>query len=263
MLEEIVNRFKQISNYNPTKGIINEAYGDVDTSGWVCVGEVAYDPWLKGIDKLYIMVNPQKTMKWGEEVNDVRYTENPDGSGSQVDSIPTRFKEDIVIYPEHQDDEFGEIFLGKKQDSKVIEQKHNEFLSKLFKVGDKIIIHHNSSYVIKDGFVKKGKANGWSNNTDIGIYFWGSRNCGKDPSNASSYTYYCVINQNDLYDFETNAERLSLRQALSRYPYAGQYWNDNESVVVSTFKETPVWRILDKQNGKWYDKDWNEVEKPF
>ena len=254
-----VKRFKELSNYNT----INEGYGDVDTTGWTCVGEVAYDPWLKGIDKLYVMVNPQKTMKFGKEVNDVRYTENPDGSGGQIDNIPTRFKEEITIYPEHQDDELGEIFLGKRQNDKTAEGKHKEFLSKLFRIGDDVIIHHNSSYPIKDGFVKKGRTNGWSNNTDVGIYFWGGKDCGKDPSNASTYTYYCIIEQDNLYDFETNAERLSLRQALRKHPYAGQYWTDGQSIVVNTLKDTPIWRILDKSNGKWYDKDWNEVKKPF
>ena len=263
MLQETINRFKQLSFYSPKRGLLNEGWNDVDTTGWVCVGEVAYDPWLKGIDKVYVMVNPQKTMKWGKEINDVRYTENSDGSGSQVEDIPTYAKREIMVYPEHQDDEFGEMFLGKRKDKNVAEQMHNNFNSKLFKMGDKIIIHHNSSYRIKDGFVKKGEPNGWSNNTDIGIYFWASRTGGSDTSGNTSYTYYCIIPQEQLYDFSTNEERLSLRNAMSKYGYAGQFWKDKESIVVTTLIETPIWCILDKDTGKWYDKDWNEIEKPF
>ncbi len=263
MLQETINRFKQLSFYSPKRGLLNEGWNDVDTTGWVCVGEVAYDPWLKGIDKVYVMVDPQKTMKYGEYVNDIRYTENPDGSGSQTDSIPTYVKREIIVYPEHQDDEFGEMFLGKRKDKEVAKLMHDNFNSKLFKLGNNIVLHHNSSYKLTDGFIKKGKPNGWSNNTDIGIYFWASRSAGRDPSNNSTYTYYCIIPQEQLYDFSTNEERLSLRNAMSKYGYAGQFWKDKESIVVTTLIETPIWCILDKDTGKWYDKDWNEIEKPF
>ena len=264
MYENDINRFKELLNYNPSKGIINEGWGDLDTTGWVCVGEVAYSPWLNGAEKVYVMVNPQKTMKYGEEINEIRYTENPDGSGRQTDVIPVYARKKIVIYPEHRNDEFGELFLGKKKDSSTIEQTHNEFVSKLFKNGGNVIIHHNSPYVVRDGIIKKGKANLWSNPTDSGIYFWGSRNGGKDPSNDSSYTYYCIVPQNDIYDFETNEERLTMPQAMEKYPYVGHYWpKDNDVVVIRTNNVTPIWCILDKNKGKWYDKDWNEIEKPF
>ncbi len=260
----MLDRFNELTRYNPIKGRLNEGWNDVDTNGWLCIGEVAYDPWLSGIDKLYIMVNPQKTMKWGEMVNEVRYTENKDGSGKQIDNIPVRVKENATIYPEHYNDEYGEMFLGKKKDENTVKEQHEAFISKLFKKGNDIIIHHNSSYVIRDGLVKKGKPNGWSNNSDIGIYFWGSRNSGRDPSGSTSYTYYCIIHNDVLYDFETNDERLSMEKALIKYGYVGQYWNgDNEIIVINTFRQTPIWCILDKYTGKWYDKDWNEIEKPF
>lgn len=263
MANDIIKRFKELSTYNPQKGIINESFGDVDTTGWICVGEVPYWPWGNSGDKVYIMVNPQKTMKWGEEIREVRYTENNDGSGKQTESIPSYAKERITIYPEHHDDELGEMFLGKKKDENIIEQEHKEFLSKLFRKGNQIIIHHNSSFVIKDGIIKKGKTNPWSNNSDIGIYFWASRNSGSDPSGSTQYTYYSIIPLIDLYDFQTNAERLSLPQAMSKYPYVGQYWRDNESVVVTTYRHTPILCILDKQTGTWYNKDWIEINEPF
>lgn len=259
-----IKRIKELYEYKPSKGIVNEAWGDVDTTGWVCVGEVDYNPWAKKIDKLYVMVNPQKTMYGGRYINDVRYTENPDGSGNQTDSIPKYAKERIIIYPEHQDDEFGEMFLGKRKDKDLLIQQHKEFESKLFKFGENIILHHDSSFKIKDGFVKQGKPNGWSNNSDKGIYFWGSRTGGKDPSNGGLYTYYCLIKKSDLYDLQTNEERLSFDQALSKYPYIGKNWpSDKNIIVVNTYHPTPIWCILDRQTGKWYDKDWNEIEKPF
>lgn len=261
-----VKRIQQLYSYNPSKGIIKEAYGDVDTSKYICIGEVEnYFPWTneQGKNKLYIMGSPNKIMRWGKEMFDIRYTENQDGSGRQMDSLPAEAKQRIVIYPNHQDDEYGVMFLGKKQDKEVLMQKHQDFISRLFKFEGKIVIHHNTSFKITDGFVKKGKPNGWSNNTDKGIYFWGSRNSGKDPSNAGLYTYYCLINGEDLYDFETNDKRLTLEQAMRKYGYVGQNWQDEEAIVVNTSLPTPIWRILDKQTGIWYDKDWNQVEKPF
>lgn len=258
-----IKRLMEIYQYNPSKGRINERFGDVDTKGWVCVGEIPYSPWAGGQNKVYIMVNQQKGMKWGQEYRDVRYTENPDGSGKQTDLIPGYAKEKSIIYPQHQDDEYGEMFLGKRKDDSVAKQEHKNFMSKLFVIGNNVVLHHNSSYVIKDGFVKKGTPNGYSNNSDIGIYFWGSRNSGNDPSNVSEYTYYCLIPLNELYDFSTNVERMTLRNALEKYSYCGQYWQNGDAIVVNTFKPTPIWCILDKGNGKWFDKDWNEIEKPF
>lgn len=266
-MTDIQKRFRELFNYNPQKGNLNEGWNDVDTTGWICIGEVAYYPWSDETEeknKTYIMVNPQKRMKWGKEINDVRYTENSDGSGKQLDDIPYFYKKNITIYPEHQDDEYGEMFLGKKKDENVIKQKHEEFLSKLFRINGKVILHHNSSYKLTDGFIKKGKPNVYSNNTDIGIYFWGSRNSGSDASSQSIYTYYCIIDENDLYDFETNVERLkTLRQAVEKHKYVGHYWKNGEAICVNTFNFTPIWCILDKYTGKWYDKEWKEIEKPF
>lgn len=262
----IQKRFRELFRYSTTKGKLNESFGDVDTTGWICVGEVPYYPWgdKSNKDKVYVMVNPQKEMRWGTEVNDVRYTENSDGSGKQTEFIPLYAKDYRIIYPEHQDDEYGEIFLGKKKDENVIKQQHEEFLSKLFRTNGKVILHHNSSYKITDGFIKRGEPNRYSNNTDVGIYFWGSRNSGNDPSNQCLYIYYCIIDENDLYDFETNVERFTtIRQALSKHKYAGQYWTDGETICVNTFRFTPIWCILDKYTGKWYDKNWKEIEKPF
>ena len=262
-MDKLLKRFNELYKYNPQKGILNEGWDDVDTSNYICVGEVPFYPWADGKDKVYIMVNPQKTMEYGEEINDVRYTENPDGSGKQIDNIPPYGNRFLTIYPEHQNDEFGEMFLGKRKSDDTVKQQHELFLSKLFRRGNKVIIHHNSSYKVTDGVIKKGVQNTWSNNSDIGIYFWGNRSGGKDPSNVGQYTYYCIIPINELYDFDTNEERISLDQALKKYKYAGQTWQHTDSIVVSTLQETPIWCILDKSNGKWYDRNWNEISNPL
>lgn len=244
--------------------LINEMFGDVDTSGYICVGEIPYYPWVDNDskNKVYVMVNPKKEMLYGREVNDVRYTENPDGSGNQTDSIPSIYKERIKIYPEHEDDEFGEMFLGKRKPKEEVESKHNEFMSNMVIIDDNLLLHHDSSYKITDGYIKKGITNTYSNNSDIGRYFWGSKDSGSDPSNSGTYKYYCLIPQSDFYDFETNAERLSLPIAMKKYGYCGQYWNDGKSIVVTTYKDTPIWCILDKRKGIWYDNDWVQIEKP-
>ena len=240
------------------RGLICEGYGDVDTSGWLCIGEVT------GAQFPYIMVNPNKTMKYGEMVNLARYCQNPDGSGGQSDWIAPYDKDNIRIYPEYYDSELSEKFLGKKKSDEEIERIHSVFMSKVNMLGDKVVLHHNSSYRITDGYVKQGKPNGYSKNGDVGIYFWASKEPGKDPSNSSLYTYYCLIDSGDLYDFETNVDRTRLVPAMKNHAYVGQFWrNGGDAVVVTTFRETPIWRILDKRNGVWYDADWNEVENPF
>ena len=69
-----IKRIQELFNYNPQKGKLNEGWNDVDTSNYICIGEVPYDPWLDGTKQLYIMVSPQKIMKHGREEYDVRYT---------------------------------------------------------------------------------------------------------------------------------------------------------------------------------------------
>lgn len=243
---------------NRIRSLMSEGFGDVDTSSWVCIGEV------KGAQFPYIMVNPVKTMKYGEEIHEVRYCQNSDGSGGQSDWIPPSYKDDVEIYPEYYDSELSDNFLGKRKSDDEIERIHSEFMSKVFMLGDKVVLHHNSSHKITDGYIKQGKPNGYSKNSDVGIYFWASKHSGKDPSSSSLYTYYCLIDANDLYDFVSNVDRTRLVPAMRRHSYVGQFWPmDKSAVVVTTFKETPIWRILDKMNGRWYDAGWNEVEKPF
>lgn len=246
--------------------IINEAYEhEVDISDWIPVGEVpGYYPWAGDGNKTYIFVDPQKHQYIdGTETYNIMYTENPDGSGRRIGSIPSFNKENAIVYPEHENDVYGEIFLGKKKDKERAKEMHREFLSKLFILDGKVILHHNSSVRITDGSIKKGKPNGYSNNSDIGIYFWGSEKSGRDPSGRGTYTYFCRIDPNELYDFETNIDRLTLSKALQRYRYVGQYWRDGEAICVNTSLWTRIWCIRENRTGKWFDRNWNEIKRPF
>ena len=235
-----------------------------NTSNYINIGKVAYWPFFKRKKErvLYVMISKGKVQKYGSQTYDVRYTENPDGTGLKTDSIPENVKNEMVIYPEYRDTEYGDYFLGTRKDSITLKKEHEKFENALSTFNGKIVLRHDSSYVIKDSVIRKGKPNSYSKNNDIGIYFWGSNKIGKHNSNVGLYTYYCLINRNQLYDYQTNEERLSLVQALQKYDYAGQFWEDG-AIVVNTFKETPIWCIYDKRNGKWYDTNWKQIENPF
>jgi hypothetical protein len=235
-----------------------------NASSYINIGKVAYWPFFKRKKKhvLYVMISKDKVQKYGNQTYDVRYTENPDGTGLNTDSIPENVKNEMVIYPEYQNTEYGDFLLGARKDKATLEKEHAAFENALSTFNGKIVLRHDSSYVIKDGVIRKGKPNTYSKDSDIGVYFWGSDKVGKDNSNVGVYTYYCLIDRNQLYDYQTNEERLSLVQALQKYPYAGQFWEDG-AIVVNTLKETPIWCIYDKRNDKWFDANWNQIGNPF
>lgn len=235
-----------------------------NASNYINIGKVAYWPFFKRKKEhvLYVMISKDKVQKHGNQTYDVRYTENPDGTGLNTDSIPENVKNEMVIYPEYQNTEYGDFFLGERKDDETLEREHGQFENALFKFNNKVVLRHDSSQTIKDGLIRKGKPNSYSKNNDVGIYFWGSKQIGNDNSNVGIYTYHCLIDRNQLYDYQTNEERLSLVQALQKYPYAGQFWEDG-AIVVNTFKETPIWCIYNKQNGKWFDANWQQIGNPF
>ena len=235
-----------------------------NVSNYINIGKVAYWPFFKKKkeDALYVMISKGKVQKYGSKAYDVRYTENPDGTGLSTDSIPENVKNQMVIYPEYQNTKYGDFFLGKRKDSATLKKEHEQFENALFIFNNKVVLRHDSSNAIKDGLIRKGKPNSYSKNNDVGIYFWGSKQIGNDNSNIGAYTYHCLIDRNQLYDYQTNEERLSLAQALQKYPYAGQFWEDG-AIVVNTLKETPIWCIYNKQNGKWFDANWQQIGNPF
>lgn len=166
----------------------------------------------------------------------------------------------VELYPEFKDS-YYDFVLSDGENKKYKNIKHQELSSMLFKIGDKIILHHDSRYKITDGVIKKGKMNSYSNNNDWGVYFWASRNSGSDPSNGQEYTYYCIVNADKCYDIWNNPNDFkSDEEVYKRYQY---YLKEtNGGIACQTAIETPIWCIKNNRTGKFYDKNWNEIEKP-
>jgi hypothetical protein len=264
-IEEAINKMKLLSEYDP-KTALNE--WRVDCSGWINIGVIPNSsPFFGANDNndMYVMVNPN-----AEKIDDlstfkyrnVAYSTKPDGTGATTTSIPSYKLEDIEIYPEYRDTYYGDLFLGRKKGEDG-ERQHKEFMSKLNIVeGERVILKHSSSVKITDGYISYGKKNSWSNNSDIGIYFWGSKHIGRDQSNVGQYTYICTVDLNDIYDFETNLERFpSLRSALKAHPYCAQQWqNETDVIVVNTMVKTPIKAIRDNSNGTVYNSEWQPID---
>lgn len=208
------------------------------------------------------MVNPN-----AEQIDDmstfryrnVTYNTRPDGTGLSND-LPVNNLRRVKIYPEYRDTYYGDLFLGKRKGEQG-EIMHKEFMSNLNISGDKLILKHDSTVKITDGVIKKGKTNGYSKDSDIGIYFWGSKKIGSDISNGQTYTYICTVPLSDVYDFQTNLERFpSLDQAMLEHKYCAQYWKKSKAIVVNTFHQTPIQAIKDNTNGKVYNANWEQID---
>lgn len=248
-----INSIHESLDYN----MINEGWGDVDSRGWLNIGIIpGYSPFMGGDKNTYLMVDPN-----AEKIDDLSQfrrlhtTFAPDKNGSERTSqVPTYYLQNLEIYPEYQDTYYGEVFLGKKKDNPEDIKKHEEFMSNLNIDGDMVILTHDSPVLIKDGYISAGhEKQGYSRNSDVGIYFWGSKNSGSDPSNSGTYAYYCKVPLSDIYDFQNNADRLTLKQAMSKYPYVAQYWKGGPAIVVTSWVKTPIWKCLDKRTGKVFD----------
>lgn len=240
-----------------------------DLSNWILVGEVENPiyPEKEGSTS-YIFVNPDIDSydgpDWRFKNDCVRISSKPDGTGIQgyYSDIMSFYRRYMRIYPEHLNDKYGDVILGKGKSPEVLKAEHDAFLRKLNLRGNDVVLKHNSSVVIKDGVIKKGTTNHYSNNSDDGIYFWGSKDVAADPSNEGMYTYFCHIPLSELYDLDTNRERLTLKQAISRHSYVGKTWNQNNPnvIVVNTYRKTPIDYILEKRTGKYYNAQWEEIE---
>lgn len=262
-IEEAKKRMELLSEYNP-KQALNE-WGEKDSRGWINIGVIPNAAPFANRGDAYLMVDPnapQEDDMSNFKYRHTTYNTKPDGTGIDIQSIPSYKTEYLQIYPEYRDTYYGDLFLGKRLGEEG-ERMHKEFMSKLnISGGGDVILKHDSSVRITDGVIRKGKTNPWSNNSDIGIYFWGSKHIGRDQSNGQHYTYICTIPLNDVYDFETNLERFrSLRQAMAEHKYCAQYWdkNDNNAIVVNTFANTPIKAIKDNTTGKVYNSNWEEI----
>lgn len=263
-LQETIDRLTLLSEYNPKKGL-NE-WGEKDSKEWINIGVIPDGSPIGAGGDAYLMVDPKAPQE--DNFDNFRYRHttyntSPDGTGKDIGgAIPTYKMEYLKIYPEYRDTYYGDLFLGRRKGEEG-EQMHQEFISKLNTQGGVCILKHDSSVRITDGVIKKGKTNSWSNNSDIGIYFWGSKKIGGDQSNGQRYTYYCVVPLSDIYDFSTNLERFrSLRQALEVHDYCAQYWDDKtkDAIVVNTFNQTPIKAVRDNMTGKVYDANWEEID---
>lgn len=254
----------KLKNYIKSIQRLSEGFGDVDMAGWICIGEIKNgSPFGAGGD-IYLMADPQfEGMEDRYEFRRLhtKFNTKPDGSGMQTDSIPAYALQSLRIYPDYQDTYFGEVFLGKKKGADD-EQKHKKFMARLNHTGNgMVMLMHNSSEEIRDGVIRyTGKHNNYSNNSDVGCYFWGTAKAGSDPSGNSRFTYYCEVEEGTIYDFQTNLERLTLRQAMSQYPYVAQDWNDGQAIVVTANDVTPIAKIQDNSTGKIYDGKWNQLQ---
>lgn len=212
----------------------------------------------------YLMVDPNATPDDDMSYFKYRHTTwntKPDGTGDGFADIPAYKKESLKIYPEYRDTYYGELFLGKKKGEEGMKE-HEAFMNRLHMNGNDVVLKHDSNVKIDGGVIKIGKKNAWSNNSDMGIYFWGSKHVGSDVTNGCRYTYYCLVPVNQVYDFQTNLERyISLREAFEHHSYCAQQWQDDErAVVVNTFRNTPIYAVRDNSTGKVYDAEWHEVD---
>lgn len=246
--------------------LIVEGFFNTDATGWVNIGIVRdYCPLMSGTDS-YLMVDPN-----AEEIEDksrfrsmhMTYCSKPEGT-SNTFWVPNYYEQKLEIYPEYQDTYWGECVLGKKKSKEDNERDWFEFGMRLNRDGQEVILQHYSPTEIKGSFITGGHPKrGYSNNADIGTYFWGSPMAGSDPSNRNRYIYYCRVPLADIYDFQHNPERLTLTQALEKHKYAGQYWRNSKAVCVNTFCKTPIWFIRDTSNNKCYDANWRQIRDPF
>lgn len=264
-LEGIRKRLDFLNEYDAsgrTPYILDEGMFDKDMTGWINIGYIKNASPYEGQGDAYLMVNPNY-----QQTDDIStfkyratgYNTKPDGTGREC-TIPVYMTQYLKIYDKYKDTYYGELFLGKAKNEDD-EKKHQLFMSRLEMADGKVVLKHDSSVRIEDGVIKNGKKNSWSSNNDIGWYFWASKEMGRDPSNGGQYKYYCLVDRNEIYDFENDMERFGqLRQVFEKYSYVAQYWEGTTAIVVNTFKPTPISYIRDNHTGKIYDGNWNELQ---
>lgn len=279
-LKKIENLNKRLYEFTVRKedGSITELPIDgADTNGWTCIGEIVYgeDSWKKDSKRKLLLVYPEYSpadLESGYFIEkNVSVNEDPNGSDGGhyfYSNFDSRFDK-IQLNDAFKNSDFALLFKSYLIDSdnatqKLREQKHQVFMKRLFIVGDNVLMHHNSSAKITDGFLKAGMPKqSYSNNNDWGIYMWASKNSGQDQSNSSEYTYYCVVPLEECYDVVNNIENFKTdKEVLAKYPYMLKDWKQGQAVACQTNKPTRIWRIQSHNPTKWFDEEWNEVEVP-
>ena len=254
---DVQRRFDFINKYGQNFAYrLNEGLYDTDMSGWINIGVVKNGSNIGNGGDAYLMVNPSypKTDDVSTFVyRATGYNTKPDGTGKEL-TLSSYDKQNLKIYNEYRDTYYGEVFLGRKKNDSDL-QKHQIFMDRLDKRNDgTVILKHDSNVKIKDGVITKGVPNNYSKNSDIGIYFWGSKERGIDQSNNSLYTYYCLVDISDIYDFENDLDRFgTIHNALKAYKYVAQYWKGSNAIVVNTNTPTPFSAIRDNNTGTVFE----------
>lgn len=123
-----------------------------------------------------------------------------------------------------------------------------------------VVLRHDSSAKITNGVIDHhGKQmNNYSKNSDYGNYFWASPTPGEDQSNNGAYEYYCLVEPDQVYDFDTNGKGYeSLRDAIDNEPYVSGRWHDGAIAVMSEIP-TPISYIVSNSNpGAVYDAEFH------
>jgi hypothetical protein len=113
------------------------------------------------------------------------------------------------VYPKYKGTIYDELINGKPKSEEEKEKdlrKHHEFMSKLNIRNGKVVLLHTSPNRIMDGYIKSGRKNNWTpNNAQGGIFFWATKERGKDKS-GGDYHYYCEVDINEVYDGKNNPQ---------------------------------------------------------
>lgn len=168
------NWLKQIKNLNKrldeftTRGedgtIIGHMVDGADTKGWINIGEIVFGgaDWRKETKRKYLLVYPNyapSELSGGSSFIEQNISVNEDPNGSDgghyfYNNFDSRFDK-IKLNDGFNDSEYALLFKRYLDDSdnatqKIREQKHQEFMSKVFIIGDNVLMHHNSSAKITD-----------------------------------------------------------------------------------------------------------------
>ena len=130
-IEEAKKRMELLSEYNP-KQALNE-WGEKDSRGWINIGVIPDAAPFANRGDAYLMVDPNAPQEddfSNFKYRHTTYNTKPDGTGIDIQSIPSYKTEYLQIYPEYRDTYYGDLFLGKRLDEEG-ERMHKEFMSKL------------------------------------------------------------------------------------------------------------------------------------
>lgn len=246
----------RIISENIDKYLLKEIYDieNKDITNWIKIGEIDYSPYM-GSKTSDLYVNPNNPTEhlfaingkpWGDKGN-----------------LPSYARQYVKIYDEYKDTPYAEPFLGKTKTEEDL-KKHQVFMNMLNIQNGQVVLKHYSNARITDGVVSEGHGhNNFSNNSDIGCYFWATQSIGQDPSNDGRYVYYCKVDPSQIYDFQNDMERIgNINKAAKEKDYVGVIWNDTRknSICVVTHKPTPISYIYDKTKGKFYNPNWEKME---